>query len=276
MRTTSASFSLFLLLFLSGCTPFGIPALYEKPAAHFENRAIDESSGLVKSRRLEEVFWTHNDSGDRARIFAVTREGQDLGTVEVRGAQNVDWEDLAIDDAGFLYLCDIGDNRGRRHDLVIYKIPEVDPRRVQETTVAARFPFHYPDHPPIDAEACFYAGGAFYVMTKERAVNDTTLYRLDLSRPDQDQAATFVGRTSIESLVTGADVTPDGTLLAVLSYPFIDLYRKPADNDNYLAGPHRRTWIYFGQAEGIAWDGADLLISDEEGNLLRRTGLRRP
>ena len=272
----SAAASLLLLFLLAGCTPFGIPALYEQAAARFENPAIDESSGLVKSRRIEGLFWTHNDSGDRARIFAVTREGRDLGAVEVRGARNVDWEDIAVDDAGFLYLCDIGDNRGRRHDLVIYRVPEVDPRRVHETTVAARFPFHYPDRPPIDAESCFYAKGALYVMTKERGTDDTTLYRLDLSRPDQEQPAAFIARAAMESLVTGADVTPDGALLAVLSYAFIDLYRKPTDSDNYLAGPHRRLSIYFGQAEGIAWDGDDLLISDEEGNLLRRTGIHPP
>ncbi len=268
--------ALSLLICLAGCTPFGIPALYERPAARFENPAIHESSGLVKSRRLEGLFWTHNDSGDRPRLFAVTREGHDLGTVEIRGADNVDWEDIAIDDAGFLYLCDIGDNRGRRHDLVIYQVPEVDPRHIHEATVAARFPFHYPDRPPIDAEACFYADRALYIMTKERGSDETTLYRLDLSHPGQEQAATFLGRTEIESLVTGADVTPDGTLLAVLSYAYIDLFRKPPDSDNYLAGPHRRLAIHFGQAEGIAWDGNDLLISNEEGNLLRRGGLSLP
>lgn len=271
-----AVLSLLILIFLSGCTPFGIPALYERAAARFQNPEIVESSGLVKSRRLDGVFWTHNDSGDRPRIFAVGGEGQDLGAVEIRGARNVDWEDLAIDDAGFLYLCDIGDNRGRRRDLVIYKIPEVDPRRVGETTVTARFPFHYPDRPPTDAEACFYTGGALYLMTKERVNNGTSLYRLDLSRPEEDQRALFVGRAEIETLVTGADVTPDGALLAVLSYTFVDLYRKPADGENYLAGPHRRFWLYFGQAEGIAWDGTDLLISNEEGNLLRRSGFDRP
>src|SRR5262245_57051971 len=39
-------------------------------------REISESSGIVESRRYPGVYWTHNDSGNGAEIFAITREGK--------------------------------------------------------------------------------------------------------------------------------------------------------------------------------------------------------
>ncbi len=260
-----------LFLLLAGPASSGSASFFEAPDAHFEEAAINESSGLVKSRRLNGVFWTHNDSGDRPRIFAVTREGRSIGTVEIAGARNVDWEDIAIDDAGFLYLCDIGDNRNRRTDLVVYRVPEVDPHRVRTAAVAARFPFRYPPLRSPDAEACYFSNGAIYILTKEHGVDETTLFRLDLSHPGQEQIVTFVGKAEIDNLVTAADLSPDGLRLAVLTYTSIYLFRKPDGSENDLAGEHRRFPLIFGQAEAIAWDDDDLIITNESGEILRRS-----
>lgn len=260
-----------LFVLLAGPASLGSASFFEAADARFEDAAINESSGLVKSRRFNGVFWTHNDSGDRPRIFAVTREGRSIGAVEVLNARNVDWEDIAIDDVGFLYLCDIGNNRNRRTDLIVYRVPEVDPRGVQTVHVAARFPFRYPGLRSPDAEACFFANGAIYILTKEWGADETFLYRLDLSRPEREQTVAFVGKTEIDGLVTAADITPDGSRLAVLTYNSIHLFEKPKEGDQYLAGNRRRIFFFFGQAEAIAWDGDDLIITNEAGEILRRT-----
>ncbi len=259
-----------LFILLAGPTSFGSAAFFETPDARFEDPAINESSGLVKSRRLNGVFWTHNDSGDRPRIFAVTREGRSIGVVEILNARNVDWEDIAIDDVGFLYLCDIGNNRNRRTDLVVYRVPEVDPRRVRTATAAARFPFRYPGLRSPDAEACFFANGAIYILTKEHGADETALYRLDLSRPEREQIVVFVGKTEIAGRVTAADLSPDGSRLALLTYTAIHLFHQPNGRDPSLAGEHRRLPLLFGQAEAIAWDGDDLIVTNEAGEILRR------
>jgi hypothetical protein len=269
VRTLAPVALLTLFILFAGSVPSGSASFFEIPDARFEDPAINESSGLVKSRRLNGVFWTHNDSGDRPRIFAVTREGRSIGAVEILNARNVDWEDIAIDDVGFLYLCDIGNNRNRRTDLVVYRIPEVDPKRVRTATIAARFPFRYPALRSPDAEACFHANGAIYLLTKEHGADETFLYRLDLSRPEQEQIVTFVGKAEIDGLVTAADLTPNGSYLAVLTYNAIHLFRKPEGSDDYLAGRRRRFSILFGQAEAIAWDGVDLIITNEAGEILR-------
>jgi len=267
----SAAASGLTLFILLGSPLSGRASLFETPDARFEEAAINEPSGLVKSRRLNGVFWTHNDSGDRPRLFAVSREGRSIGAVEIVNARNVDWEDITIDEVGFLYLCDIGNNQNRRTDLVVYRIPEVDPRRARTVAVAARFPFRYPGLRFPDAEACFFAEGAIYILTKEWGADETTLFRLDLSRPEREQIVTLVGKTEIDGLVTAATLSSDGASLAVLTYRSIHLFRKPEGSDNYLAGRPRRFSILFGQAEAIAWDGSDLIVTNEAGEIFRRS-----
>ena len=92
---------------------------------------ITEPSGLVASQSQSDVFWTHNDSGDAARIFAVTGRGALLAEFQVNGAEATDWEAIATDDQGRLYVADFGNNLNRRRDLVIYVMaePKVVPGR---------------------------------------------------------------------------------------------------------------------------------------------------
>jgi hypothetical protein len=48
-----------------------------------------ESSGAAPSHSFPGVIWTHNDSGDDARLYATDSAGDDLGSVLVAGALNV-------------------------------------------------------------------------------------------------------------------------------------------------------------------------------------------
>ena len=108
-----------------------------KPVGRIEFAPIAESSGLVKSRRQDGVFWTHNDSGDSARIFAIRSDGSILEPegrraepyrgIEIENAVNVDWEDIATDDKGNLLIAACGNNKNARRNLAIYIVPEPRP-----------------------------------------------------------------------------------------------------------------------------------------------------
>lgn len=106
---------------------------------HFQDARISESSGLSSSSRRSQLFYTHNDSGDTARFFAVDRFGCTLATfnlvtAEGMGVPAIDWEDMASgpDETGVssLYLGDIGDNV---EDLVMRS--QIDVYRVREPLV---------------------------------------------------------------------------------------------------------------------------------------------
>src|SRR4051812_10257733 len=59
---------------------------YEKPkvVGTIKSAEIDESSGLTASRCNPNIFWTHNDSGDKAFIFAINPKGEKLATFRVK------------------------------------------------------------------------------------------------------------------------------------------------------------------------------------------------
>ena len=44
---------------------------------------LTEISGVAASQQNDHVLWVHNDSGDTARLFAMSTEGDDLGTIPV-------------------------------------------------------------------------------------------------------------------------------------------------------------------------------------------------
>ena len=72
---------------------------------------IEESSGLSASE-CQDVLWTHNDAGKDPLIFGMSTEGKHVGTWQVEGADNVDWESIATykDPAGKCFLI-IGESR---------------------------------------------------------------------------------------------------------------------------------------------------------------------
>src|SRR4051794_20300739 len=88
------------------------PAVTAAPATlcHLQDSRITESSGLAVGPG---VLWTHNDSGDSARFFALDRRCRTLATYTLPGVQATDWEDMARG-GGYLWLGDIGDNSATR------------------------------------------------------------------------------------------------------------------------------------------------------------------
>jgi hypothetical protein len=255
---------------------------------HIDRQRLAECSGLVQSRRHPGVFWSLSDSGDTNRIFALRADGKILREVRIQGAQNIDWEEISTDDAGFLYISDSGNNRNARRDLVIYRVAEPDPAKgPEQIPVSARLAFRYPDqhgYPQanalnFDAEALFWARGRLYILTKHRSDSRTTLYRFPTSAGTEEVELEKLGTVDVgESgrpfggMVTAASVTPDGRTLAVLTYNSVLLFQRPEDSDDYLSRPLKRIDLDSGavkQCEGIAWDGKTLLVANEQGEIHR-------
>jgi len=67
-----------------------------QPAGHFEHAEITESSGATASRKQSGIFWTINDSGGFAKVYAFDLRGRDKGAWHLSGAGNRDWEAIAL------------------------------------------------------------------------------------------------------------------------------------------------------------------------------------
>lgn len=195
---------------------------------------ITESSGLAKSHHLPGAFWTHNDSGDSARLFAFGEHGEALGECTLAGVKAIDFEDLASlvqDGVPRLLVADVGDNRSRRATVSLYLFDEPDPQGSSEITDWQQLEFRYPDGPrDCEAVAVDAAAGKILLVSKT-FLPRAAVYELDLPPRNvgvqqrlEPQTARRVGQLPL-SLVTAMD--RDDTCGDLLLVNYFQLFRFP-------------------------------------------------
>ncbi|MFI7065865.1 hypothetical protein ACIBL3_33040 [Kribbella sp. NPDC050124] len=126
---------------------------------------IEESSGLAKSQRYD-LWWTVNDSGDRARVFGVDITGKVRMVLGFK-ADVQDVEAVAVDGDGTIYIADIGDAQANRDQIEIYTIPEPAELADNPSVTYHRYDFTYPDGAH-DAETLLVEPGTnqLFIVTK--------------------------------------------------------------------------------------------------------------
>jgi hypothetical protein len=192
-----------------------------------------EISGLVASPTQPGVLWAHNDSGDRARIFALRSDGSLIASLDVPGAEATDWEDIAVGPGGDLLLGDIGDNKSVREGIDIYRVPEPRLAEGPTTTAAAtRLRLTYPDGAH-DAETLLAdpRTGEIVIVTK-RLDGRSGVYVGQAPARDAPGSAVLrhAGdlRLGLAGLATAGDVSADGRTIAIRTYTALYAWtRKP-------------------------------------------------
>ena len=81
-----------------------------EPLGRLSDPAIRETSGIFRSRRHADLFWILSASGNPPAIHAIRRDGRVVASFRV-AAPNIDWEEIAADDAGQQRRA----RHGRRH-----------------------------------------------------------------------------------------------------------------------------------------------------------------
>jgi hypothetical protein len=244
-----------------------------QPIGRLEHPPIREASGIVASRRHPGVFWIHNDSGNPPALFAVRRDGTLLREYAVN-VPNIDWEDIATDDAGHLYLGDIGNNGGRLPVRAIYRLDEPDPEQPAQGKLTASLAsfYRFPPMGRFDAEGLFIDRGRAVLVAKTFDERAAELYAVPLDPPAPLSRPALPERLgSLPGFVepaTGADLAADGRTLAVCSLEVARVYeRTDRDSDRWtLIGAVR---YEADQVEGIAWEGDDLILVGEGRGLYR-------
>ena len=197
-----------------------------KTIATLDLAALKESSGLACSRRTPGVFWSHNDSGDKPRVYAFDRKGRHLATVTVTGAKARDWEDMAsatIDGKPYLLLADVGDNNAKRKHVTLYVVEEPALRdgatgAELEAPVARKIDVQYPDGPAdCESVAIDPTEKRIYLLTKRRT--PPLLYAVPWDA-DSTKAPVLAEKIATVAFpqATGMDISPDGRRLVVCGY----------------------------------------------------------
>jgi len=242
--------------------PSGTAAAGDRAAVAFTIRdpRITESSGLAASQVHPGVLYTHNDSGDAARVFAVGPDGRVLATLRLAGVQARDWEAIAAgrDERGqpALFVGDVGDNRGTWPSVAVYRISE--PAALRNATVPARrYRLRYPDGPR-NAEALLVdpRSNRLYVASKDPVGGG--LYEAPATlRSDQVNLLRRVA--SVPSWITDGAFSPDGRTFVLRGYLDAYVYTASGTRLDSFSLPAQE------QGESVTYtrDGRDLLVGSE-------------
>ena len=237
---------------------FGTPPW--QPTGRYTHTAIRESSGIVASRQFGGVYWTLNDSGNPAVLYATKRNGELIREIKVNGLRNFDWEALGIDDKGQIWIGDIGNNSRMRFDLSVSVLKEPNPYTESEVDVIAKYPYKYPDK-NVDAEGLFIADGIPYIVSKEQ--QHAVLYRFPELKKGTKQVLERIGELAEAKLVTGAGISEDGKRLVVCTYRSLWVYHNTTGNLAQMI--QAQPWVlqHTFEGEAICFEGYNLYLTNE-------------
>ncbi len=258
--------------------------------------AINEASGLAASRQ-EELLWVHNDSGDKARIYAVDRKTAELlATYRLEGVSARDFEDIALGPGptpgqDYLYIGDIGDNSKKRKGIVVYRVaePRVGEGASGEQVLAGveALQLRYPDGAQ-NAETLLVepTSSDLYVLTKDIKHTVTTIY---VAEAPLSTTATTTLKTLGElrfregvlsgvksGLLTAGDIAVDGSGVLLRTYRDVLYWPWPAGMALSQAlvdiEPCVLPEVFEGQGEAIAFaaDGSYYTLSEGQNQPLYR------
>ncbi len=233
----------------------------------FDPRRLPEASGIARSRRHPGIFWVHNDSGNPAALFAIRRDGKIIREFRL-AIPNIDWEDIAADDQGHLYLGDIGNNGCLLAVRAVYRIDEPDPDKPADQplrpSLSTFFGFSRPDR--FDAESLIIEPhkDCAVLIAKRLDRREAELYSIPLNPPApllRPATPRRIGNLpGFVEPATGASLSDDGRFLAVCSSAVTRVYQREYDTCWKLVAEVRYASA---QVEGITWDGRDLILVSE-------------
>src|SRR5690606_17818887 len=234
-----------------------------------DNRDIDEASGLAASVVNEGMLWTHNDSGDKARIFLIDKKAACKAVVWLDGVNNRDWEEIAVgpgpvEGQSYVYVGEIGDNRATYEYKYLYRFPEpvipIRPERFDTTLRVIDSIKFTLEGGPRDTEAFFVdpISRDIYVFSKNEKKN-IYVFRLPYPQSTTDVVeAEFVMFLPIVK-VNAADISPDGREILIKNYTHVYYWRKEPNEPipSALArAPLSLPYTTEPQGEAVAFDRA--------------------
>ena len=192
---------------------------------------LNEGSGVAASRQSSGRLFAHNDSGEPV-LFVLDSKGTVVGRLRVPGAAVEDWEAVGVGpcpSGSCIYLGDIGDNKAKRRDVTIYRVPE--PADVSGAVARADvFRARYPDKAQ-DAETLLVTPNGDILIVTKGETGPVALYRVPSdAKPGGSVTLQPVGkprqagRTADERITDGA-VSPGGEWVALRTKTAIVLFR---------------------------------------------------
>jgi len=271
-------------LLMAGISIGNIPEFMERRnLGEVENNSIDEASGLAASKINPGILWTHNDSGDENRIFAVALNGGNVGVFYIDGAENRDWEDMEIgsgpvEGKEYIYIADIGDNEAKYEEKYIYrieepKIPENHSGIIDTLINVSKITFTYPDGNR-DSETLLFDPLTKDIFLLSKRDSDIRLYSLrypqsisEVITAELVDVLNFPDDPEINkpyNYITSGDISNDGSEIIIKTYSNIYYWlRDPEESVTATLSSKQPAYLPFArsvdetQGEAVCWNSSE-------------------
>lgn len=247
-------------------------------------KALNEASG-IETTKNSNLIWMLNDGGNKPVLFGVSRRGKIKKELKIN-AKNNDWEDLASDNKGNLYIGDFGNNTNKRKNLAILKVSNDSLNNLGKINIE-RISFSYPNQtkfPPkkdkrlFDCEAFFHFNDSLFLFTKSRVKDDfgkTNLYKIPANKGNHvaEFVSSFNSCPELDCWITSADISDDGKNVVILNSKSVWLFTDFKGSDFFNGNATEFPLNHNSQKEGVCFKNKNTLyITDEkahgfEGNL---------
>ncbi|WP_347924097.1 hypothetical protein [Pontimicrobium sp. SW4] len=238
-------------------------------------RSLNEASGLEKTTHSD-LLWMINDGGNKPVLYGLDT----LGTIKKHikiNAKNRDWEDLAADDTGNIYIGNFGNNSNDSKNLSVLIINNKD-LDTAKTITPKKISFTYPEQkkfPPknkkrhFDCESFFYFNDSLYLFTKSRSSSNkgrTNLYQIP-TKPGKYEAkyiSSFSTCNDSGCWVTSADINDKKDQIVLLTEHSVFIFSNFKGNDFLNGDVKHIDFKHRSQKESVIFkNDSTLLITDE-------------
>lgn len=194
---------------------------------------LDEASGIASSHVKNNFYWLHNDSGDKARLFLMKKDGTAAGVASFDELV-LDCEDIASGigyrPGNYVYLGDIGDNHAFRTQLAIYVFEETAlfkaAQKQDKIKHYLKTILQYPDGPK-DAETLMIDphDSLLYIVSKRE--KNVHVYTATLKEIFTQPVVTLHQRAVIpHTYITAGDISADGREILLKNYDSIFYWKR--------------------------------------------------
>jgi len=256
-----------------------------------DTKELPEASGLAGSINNPDLLWTHNDGGDKARLFLIDKQAHHIATIWFVNVTHRDWEDMAVgpgpeDGKNYIYAGDIGDNDSKHKYKFIYRVEEpiVNGSESPDSTLVNVdcIKFQLPDGPR-DSEAMMidpltrdiyiiskreqkvtlyklpYPQSTTEALTAELAVSKLEFNQFDerVFSKNGEETLTNGYHSDFYNQIVSCDISHDGSEILIKSYSSVYYWKR--ENGESIAEtikkiPTRLPYVPEPQGEAIAFD----------------------
>ncbi|WGK64743.1 hypothetical protein [Croceiramulus getboli] len=264
---------IFLPLFLS-CQDYGKLTIKANLP-----RTLAEVSGNATVPGSDKLY-ALNDGGNENHLYALDSLGNIVQELIIAGSKNKDWEDLASDPYGNLYIGDFGNNENDRRKFTIYTVENVlQYQKEIDTAFAKATHFRLPDqekkpkrnrYTDKDFEALIVYKNNFYIFSKNHLKDfdgTTRVYRIPAQQGEFIAEAMGSFKTCDDPddcFVTAAALNATQDRLVLLTHDKVFLITQFNDQDFFSGRIQKKKLKHRSQKEGIAFKNDSIVFITDE------------